>query len=311
MGPRVLITDIDLGDGELERDILVQRLDADVVVLQCRTADDVVAAVTELDPHALLVQWAPITQAVLDAAPSLQVISRFGIGLDMIDQTAAAARGIPVLNVPHYCTEEVALHAVALAFSLLRRLPQLDAELRAGTWDAARWAPDVLRLSTATVGLVGLGRIGRKVADAFAVWGARVLVHDPVQGDDPYPRVTLEELARSSDVISLHVPLLSETEHLVDAEFLARCDRRPILVNVSRGGLVDAAAVAAALASGGLAGAGLDVFATEPLPTDDALRAAPNTILTPHAARCSSAALPELRKLAALNVVHGLGKDLP
>lgn len=304
---KVLITDNDLGDSELESRVLRDGLDADVVVRACRTEADVLAAVSETQPDGMLVQWAPITRAVLESAASCRAISRLGIGLDMIDLEAAAARGIPVRNVPHYCTEEVATHAVALGLALWRRLPDLDAQVRGGRWEAAAAADSMSRLSESTVGLIGMGRIGRLVADAYAQWGATVVVSDPVSGDDPYERVSVEELAARAQLISLHAPLTAQTRNLVNDAFLARCTQAPILINVSRGGLHDSAAVASALADGRLSGAGIDVFITEPLPLDDPLRGAPHTILTPHAAWCSRQALPELRRLAALNLVEELG----
>jgi phosphoglycerate dehydrogenase-like enzyme len=300
----VLITDNDLGDSQLERLLLTEALGADVVVRQCRDEDEVVASVREVDPDAMLVQWAPVTRAVLEAAPRLQIISRFGIGVDMIDGDAAAEHGVAVANVPHYCVEEVATHAFALGLSLWRRLPQLDAGLRQGRWDAASEAPAIRRLSRSTVGLVGLGRIGRLVADRFASWGCRVIVADPVAGDDGYERVDLDRIADEADLISLHAPLLPGTSHLVGEAFLRRCRRRPIIVNTSRGGLIDSASLARALHEGVVAAAGLDVFDGEPLAVDDPLRGAPNTLLTPHAAWASEAALPDLRRETAENVVR-------
>jgi D-3-phosphoglycerate dehydrogenase len=306
MAVRVLITDLNLGDPEFEAGLLRAELGAEVTIRQCQTESDVLAAVTETSPHAILVQYAPVTAAVLAAAGECRIVSRFGIGVDMIDEAAARDRGIEVRNVSDYCLEEVATHAVAMGLSLWRQLPELDREVRAGGWDAAAAAPGIRRLSDSTVGLIGLGRIGRRVADAFAVWGSRILVHDPVQGDDPYPRVPLAQLAAESDLISLHVPLTAETRHIVDADLLAATRCRPIVVNVSRGGLVDTVALAAALEAGTIAGAGLDVFESEPLDPADPIRTAPRTLLTPHAAWCSDTALPALRAGAVWNVVDAL-----
>ncbi len=306
---RILITDLDLGDTNLERELVSRHLDAELVVRECRTEADVLDAVHESHPVAIITQWAPVTGAVMDAAPGCRVISRVGIGLDMIDLEAAAARGIPVKNVPHYCIEEVAMHAVAMGFSLWRHLPALDASLRGGEWDAASWAPLVKLLSDSTIGLVGMGRIGRIVADAYAQWGATVLVHDPVKGEDPFERVDLVELTRRSDLITLHAPLTAKTHHLIDASMLDSAEQAPIVVNVSRGGLVDTAALASALAQGQVSAAGLDVFESEPLSIDDPIRSAPNTIITPHAAWCSAAALPALRQGAVMNVVEVLTRS--
>lgn len=307
--PTVLLTDNDLGDRQMERELLEQELGATVVVADCVTEEDVLAALEGSSPDAIVTQWAPITARVLDAAPRCRMVSRIGIGVDMIDLDAARERGVFVQNVPHYCTEEVATHAVALALALWRRLPQLDAELRAGSWNAAASAPEISRLSEATVGIVGGGRIGMMVARAFEVWGARILVVDPVAGSDPYPRVSLAEIAEKCSIISMHAPLIPATHHMIDAAFLGSLTQRPVLVNTSRGGLIDLDAVVDALASGQLRGAGLDVFESEPLATDHAIRQARNTLLTPHAAWCSAEALPELREEAIMNVVRALSQE--
>lgn len=303
-GPTVLLTDNDLGDRQMERQLLEKELDAKVVIGNCVTEEDVIAAAAESAPHAIVTQWAPITARVLDAAPECRFISRIGIGVDMVDLVAAKERGVEVKNVPHYCTEEVATHAVSMALALWRRLPQLDAELRAGTWNAAASAPEISRLSEATVGIIGGGRIGMMVARAFEVWGARILVVDPVAGADPYPRVSLADIAEQCSMISMHAPLMESTYHGIDEAFLSSLKHRPVLVNTSRGGLVDVDAVVDALASGQLRGAGLDVFEVEPLSADHAIRRAKNALLTPHAAWCSAEALPELRVEAMMNVVH-------
>lgn len=308
-GPTVLLTDNDLGDRRMEVELLEERLGATVILAECLTEDDVIAAVTACAPDAIVTQWAPITARVLDAAPGCRIVSRIGIGVDMIDLAAARERGIPVQNVPHYCTEEVATHAVALALALWRRLPQLDAELRAGNWGAAASAPDISRLSEATVGIVGGGRIGMLVARAFEVWGASIVVVDPMQGSDSYPRVSLAEVAERCQIISMHAPLVDDTHHLIDREFLASLQHRPVLVNTSRGGLIDLDAVVGALAAGELRGAGLDVFEVEPLAADHPIRSAQNALLTPHAAWCSEAALPELRREAIMNIVRAFSDE--
>lgn len=309
--PVILLADNDLGERDFEVRLLEEHIPtASVVVADCRSEADVLAEVTDHQPHAIVTQWAPISAAVLDKLDRCQVISRVGIGLDMIDLEAADRRGIPVVNVPHYCTEEVATHAVAMALALWRRLPQLDSAVRSGEWNAAGTAPIIRRLSKSTVGLVGLGRIGTIVAGAFASFGARVIVHDPVQGDDAYERVPVETLARESDIISLHAPLTASTRHLVDGDFLVGCQRAPIIVNTSRGGLIDLDALVEGLESGKVAGAGLDVFEEEPLDISHPILGQANTILTPHAAWCSREALPELRRESILNVIRML-TDFP
>lgn len=306
MVPTILLTDNDLGDRALEVGWLRDELSAEVVVADCATADDVAEEVQRVQPDAIVTQWAPIDARTIALADRCKVISRIGIGVDMIDLAAAEAAGIEVRNVPHYCTEEVASHAVALALALWRRIPQLDAELRSGTWAAAPHAPLISRLSDATLGLIGCGQIGRLVAQAFQVWGTKVVIVDPAPGDDGFERVSLQELAERADIISLHAPLLAETHHIIDERFLNAVRRQPILINTSRGPLIDMSAAVAAVTDGRLRGLGLDVFEAEPLPANDPVRSAPSTIITPHAAWCSAEALPDLRRGAIQNVIDVL-----
>lgn len=307
MRPTVLLTDNDLGDRELEVGWLRAALDAEVIVADCRTAAEVREQVERFRPAAIVTQWAPIDAAAIASAEGCRVISRIGIGVDMIDLEAASRAGIPVRNVPHYCTEEVATHAVAMALALWRRLPQLDAEIRSGTWAAAAHAPRIDRLSGATLGLLGCGRIGTLVGRAFEAWGTRVIVVDPAPAADSWERVDLRGLAEQADIISLHAPLLPQTHHALDAELFAAMRRRPVLVNTSRGGLIDIDAAVAAVTAGRLRGLGLDVFDEEPLAHDHPVRSAPDTLLAPHAAWCSAQALPDLRRGAIDNVIEVLG----
>lgn len=305
MGLRVVITDTDLGSTEIERRVLQDGLgDVDLVVGSCATEDDVIALAADAD--ALIVQWAPVSARVMDHLTRCSLISRYGIGVDMIDVAAARAHGIAVRNVPHYCVEEVATHAVAALLTLWRRLPQLDASLRSGTWNAADVMRGVTRLSDATLGLVGLGRIGSAVGRAFAGLGAHVIAYDPYAGErSDVELVELPELAARADLISLHCPLTEQTRHLVDRAWLAHVKPTAVLVNTARGPLVDEDAVADALIRGALAGAALDVFAEEPLPLGHRLRQdVPNLLLSAHAAWCSAEALPALQAQAAHNVVE-------
>lgn len=300
---KILITDNDLGDCTLETEFLRSNLDAEVVLTQSRDEASLLATLKEHKPDALLVQYAPITKSVIANLPNVKIISRIGIGLDMIDLDAATEKGIVVKNVPYYCTEEVATHALALGLSLWRRIPQLDQELRAGVWAALKSAESIKRVSDSTIGLVGVGRIGGLLGKYFQGLGARVIAVDPFAGVDDFERVDLNTLAIESDLISLHCPLTADSHHLINSEFLAKVKKQPILINTSRGGLIDAHAVAGALKTGVLSGAGLDVFEKEPLPIDDELRQSPNLILTPHASWCSDKALPQLRREAVFNII--------
>jgi D-3-phosphoglycerate dehydrogenase / 2-oxoglutarate reductase len=221
-------------------------------------------------------------------------VVRYGIGYDNIDVAAAAEHGVPVSIVPDASSEEVASHAFALGLALSRRIPQGQAAIARGEW-AGSVPFDGPVLSDLRVGVIGMGRIGRRVATWWRDVGAQVLAHDPIAAFDEVPAATVEQILAGSDVVSLHVPLLDQTRHMISAETIARMPRGAVLVNVSRGGLVDEVALAAALTSGHLAGAGIDVFEQEPLPHDHPLRSAPNAVLTPHSAWKSSSSLAALQ----------------
>ena len=296
-----VITDLDLGGDAVERSVL-EPLGFEVARFECRNEDDVIACAQGAD--ALLVQWAPVTARVLAHVPSCQVISRYGIGVDMIDMEAAARHGVAVHNVPDYCIEEVATHSVAMFLALNRQIVALDRQVVAGGW-AARQVATPQRLSEMTVGVVGLGRIGARVASVLRGLGCgRVIGFDPVSAPDTVESVALDELLRDADAVLLHCPLVPSTRHMLGTDTLARMRPGALIVNVSRGGLIDETALADALTSGHIGGAALDVFSAEPLPTAAALRRAPNVIATPHAAWYSDHALPELQLLAARNVAR-------
>ncbi len=300
---RVLITDNDLGDSALESNLLKEHINAEVFVEQCKDEESVISAVEKHNPDALLVQFAPITRAVISKLANVKIISRFGIGLDMIDLDAAQAAGITVKNVPYYCTEEVATHALSLALSLWRKIPQFDGQVRSGSWSAIQYTNEIKRFSDSTIGLIGVGRIGGLLGSYFQALGARVIAVDPFVGANKFERVDLATLAAESDLISLHCPLTKDSAHIINTQFLEMTKKKPILINTSRGGLIDLVAVADALNSGRLSGAGLDVFEIEPLPLDDQIRQAPNTIITPHASWASVEALPQLRYDTVFNVI--------
>lgn len=250
-----------------------------------------------LAPESELVMVTPYGKLPADVVSRMgncKGIVRYGIGYDNIDVSAAKAVGVPVSIVPDASTEEVASHAFALGLALSRRIPTGQAAIAAGGW-AAQVPGDLPVLSELRVGVVGMGRIGRLVAGWWKAVGAHVSAYDPVAEFDDVERKTVDELIEQSDVLSLHVPLLEQTRHMISAESIARMKRGAIVVNVSRGGLIDEQALAEALTSGHLAGAGVDVFEQEPLPSESALRTAPNLIMTPHAAWKSKSSLDALQ----------------
>ena len=303
--PQVVITDSDLASTADEQ--VLREGGFATVRLAARTEADLVAALARTRADALIVQWAPVTAAVLDAAPACRFISRLGIGVDMIDVAAATGRGVAVANTPDYCIEEVAAHTLAMALSLLRGLGHYDAAVRRGEWAAAGPPPQACRPSATTIGVVGLGRIGARVAGQARSLGFEVVGCDPYATPQPGLRlVSFEELLRCSDLITLHAPLNSETSRLIRADTIAAMRPGALLVNTCRGGLVDESAIIEAMRSGQLAGVALDVFETEPLPADSGLRSRPNVLLTPHAAWYSTESLAELPVRAARQVVDFL-----
>lgn len=221
-------------------------------------------------------------------------VVRYGIGYDNIDVAAAAAHGVPVSIVPDASSEEVASHALALGLMLSRRIPTGQAAIARGEW-ASSVPFDSPVLSSLRVGVIGMGRIGLRVATWWRDLGAQVRAHDPVAAFDAVPAADVDDLIATSDVLSLHVPLTEATRHLLSADAIARMPRGAVLVNVSRGGLVDEHALADALRSGHLSGAGLDVFEHEPLPADHPLCSAPGAVLTPHSAWKSRSSLDALQ----------------
>lgn len=247
----------------------------------------------------------------LERMPGCLGVVRYGIGYDNIDVAAAAELGVPVSIVPDASSEEVASHALALGLMLTRRIPQGQAAIARGAWASA--VPfDSPVLSRLRVGVIGMGRIGRRVATWWRDLGADVRAHDPVAAFDAVPAADVDELIATCDVLSLHVPLTDATRHLLSADAIARMPRGAVIVNVSRGGLVDEHALADALRSGHLGGAGLDVFEHEPLAADHPLRSAPNAVLTPHSAWKSRSSLDALQAGAVARARRLLqGEDPP
>lgn len=247
-----------------------------------------------------------ISAAAIASLPDLRIVATCTVGFDHIDLDAARSAGVWVCNVPGAATEEVAVHAVAMALALIRHLPQFDRHVRAGGWDYLATG-DLQRPSTLTLGLVGMGRIGHRVAALAQPFFGRVIAHDPYTGDDAWPsgveRSELDEVFATADVVSLHVALTAESHGLVDRRRLGLMRGQSYLVNVSRGGLVDHDALLAALDNGTLAGAGLDVLSTEPPPPSDPLLSHPSVLLSPHVAFLSIDAERGYYRSQAENVV--------
>ncbi len=310
--PKVVITDHSFPGAAAERE-LVEGAGGILEIAQCRTEEDVIAACKGAD--ALLVQWAPITERVLRALPGLRAVVRYGIGVDNVDVGAARLLGVAVANVPDYCIDEVADHTVALAVSLGRQLAATDRRLRAGNWRITPPSPMPPFREMSFV-VVGLGRIGRAVLARAGAFGFRLAAHDPAVPPGAFQEagarsLSLGDAFAEADILSLHVPLAAGTRHLVTMGRLRAMRRTALLINTSRGGLVDTVALAAALDEGLIAGAGLDVFEEEPLPPSHPLLRCPGAVLTSHTAWYSEASVVRLQRLAAEEAVRAvLGEPL-
>jgi len=310
--PKILYADNDYPNIDLERDLFA-RAGIEIVTAQCKTEDDVISHGRGC--AAVLLQYAPITARVLAGLPEVGLISRIGAGFDTIDTDACASAGVWVGNSPDYGVGEVSTHALALALSMLRNIVAYDRDIRKGEWHFLS-SGTLPRTGTLMLGIVGLGRIGKRMAHISRNVFKRVVAYDPHIIDGDFPAyveraATLHDLARQADVISLHTPLNHETRGLIDAKFFGAMKRGSYLVNTARGAVVALPDLVAALADGVFAGVGLDVLPAEPVPAGSPLLRDPRVILTPHAAFYSLDAEVELRRKAAQNIVTWLGTGRP
>ena len=308
--PRVLYTDQDYPDVALERGVF------DAAGIECiaanhKTEDAIIAAGRDYD--AFLTQYAPITERVLMALPRLGIVSRVGAGYDTVDTAACARHGVWLANSPDYGVGEVATHALALTLALVRNVVGYHRDIHAGQWHYLS-SGRLRRVADMTLGIVGLGRIGKRMAHISRNVFKRVAAFDPYLIDGDFPayveRADLATLFAQSDVVSLHMPLNDETRGMIDAGVLGRIRAGSYLVNTARGAVVNIDDLLSALDNGILAGAGLDVLPVEPV-ADRRLLGHPKVILTPHAAFFSEQSEVELRRKAAQNIVSWVRTGRP
>lgn len=268
---------------DLAADALALLQDYEVVYAGGKPSEaDIVTLCKQHDPVAIIVRYSKVGAAAMDAAPSLKVISKHGSGTDTIDKVAAAERGIQVVAAAGANAAAVAEHAIALLLACAKSVVALDARMRAGHWDKSTHKS--LELEGRTIGLIGLGAIGARVARIAQALGMRVLGYDPYAKalPDGVQAVVLEAIWRESDVISLHCPLTDDNQQLINAKTLAACKKGVILINTARGGLVDETALLDAVRSGQVGGAGLDSFALEPMTAGHPFQAQARILLSPH-----------------------------
>lgn len=264
------------------------------------------------DADAILARLGTITGRVIEHAPRLRIIARHGVGVDAVDMEAATRRGIVVTTTGSENAAAVAEYTFALLLALLRKVVRADGEMRSGAW--SRDPLVGAELDGRTLGIVGLGAIGRRVARQAMGFGMRVLAADPhllTSGDAQIELTSLEDLLPRADVVTLHTRLTADTAHLIDARTLALMKPGACLVNTARGELVDERALVEALSSGALAGAALDTYEHEPLPADSPLRKLPNVVLSPHVAGQTEEALVRVATSAAQAILDDFAGRRP
>jgi len=316
---RILVTDYPWPQLDIETEIATQ---AGYELVSgpgvAGSAAEIEALIANHNPVGIMTCWAQVSAAAIALPSNLRIVARLGVGLDNIAIDAATARGAWVTNVPDYCVEEVSDHAVALLLDHFRGIVSFDREAKRGQWNPA--SAKLRRISTLTVGIVGFGRIGKATARKLSQgFGCRVLAYSPTllhdfsngaAVSDGVFAAELAELQQQADAIVLHMPLTATNKNLIDDAFARACMRQPLLINVSRGGLVDNAALVRALDARCFSAAALDVVEGEPAPPM-AIIGRPDVVVTPHIAFSSDASLAELRRRCTEEVVRVLRGEPP
>ena len=311
---KVVITDYSFDEIDLERNVLAP-LGCRLEALKAGRDQALIDLVKDAD--AVITQFAPVNAAVIAAMEKAKVIVRYGIGVDNVDLKAAAAKNIPVCNVPDYCIDEVADHTLALMLAATRQIVPCNNVIKAGQWKLAVPLAALHALKDMTVGLVAFGRIGREVAARLKGFKCRILVFDPaVPAADVKAAgcvaASLDEVLAQSDLLSLHCPSTEKTKYMINAQSIAKMKKGAILVNASRGTLVDTPALVAALQSGQLSAAAMDVTDPEPINPDNPLLKLDNVVITPHYASATPQSVKKLRTDAAGIAAKALrGEKLP
>lgn len=308
---KVLVTDYEYKTLEYEEKVLAE-IDAELLKAQCKTEEEVIEAAKEVD--ALLVQYAPIGRKVFAALPRLKAVARYGVGLDVIDLEAATEHGVYVVNVPDYCEDEVSDHTLALLMACTRKVVLLNNDVKGGNWDFNISKP-IFRLRGKTLGIVGFGKIPRKLAEKAKVFGLEIFVYDPfvnkeVEEEYGVKLLELDELMKRADFVSIHVPLNKNTRHMISTHEFELMKESAFIINTARGPVIDEKALINALKDNKIAGAALDVIEEEPIAKDSSLLEMDNVIITPHVAWYSEEAQVELQTKAAQGVADVLlGKE--
>ena len=312
--PKVVLSAFPMIDPETYRELLDSAVDepVDIEVAELGSTENLIAAAADADAVVTDINT-PVTAEALERL-DLDLVVRSAVGVDNIDVAAAAANGVTVTRVPDYCTDEVATHSVSLLFAALRSLKRYDDAVVAGGWSWEDGRP-VHRVSASTIGFVSFGPIARRAAEQIGGFGAELVAYDPfVEADEMaeygVEKIEFDELFDRADHVGVYAPLTDATRGMVDADALDRLGEHSVLVNVSRGPVVDADALLDALEAGDIKGAGLDVLTEEP-PEDDPLVGRDDTIVTPHAAWYSEEARDDLNRSAAADVAAVFNGEVP
>ncbi|MEP6988141.1 MAG: C-terminal binding protein [Chloroflexota bacterium] len=306
---KVVITDFGSPENELEANELKNSgLDIELVRLNAKTPQELLPHVADAD--GLIVQWTNISREVIGALQKCKVISRYGIGVDMIDLAAAGEHGIPVCNTPDYCIDEVSTHTLSFLLALNRNIVAQNHHVHAGKWGSPNPVPPS-RLSTQTLGIIGMGNIGRVVVQKAKPFVQKIVVFDPYltaekAAESGAEKVELNDLLHRSDFVSIHCPLTEETRHLISSEQLKLMKPTAYLINMARGPIVDQKALYQALVDKTIAGAALDVLEQEPPAADDPLVKLDNVIITAHLSSWSAESFVQLRQDVVRNIVDVL-----
>lgn len=305
---KAVVSDHDYPDLEIERSVL-EPIGAEVVAANCQSGGKALLKYAR-DADAILQQYAQIGKEVIDELDRCKVISRYGTGVDILDVEECRRKGILVTNVPYYCVDEVADHALTLALTLMRRIPTYVDSVRKGKWHWANSGIPIHRFSSMTFGVAGFGKIGRNLLKKAGAFKFRRIAYDPYvdsffMEEEGVTKVSFDELIKNSDILCLQVPLSDRTRHMIGEKELRDMKSSSVLINTSRGPLVDNDALARALKDGWIASAGLDDIEDEPAKKEkweyekNELLKLENCLITPHAAYYSEESIEEARRTAA------------
>lgn len=309
---KVVITDYEYPNVDQERKIITD-FGAQLDACHLKTPEEIAAKVEDAD--AVIVQYADITKEIIARMKHCKIIIKYGIGVNNIDSDAAAAKKIYVCNVPDYGVDEVSNHAIAMLLALAKKLPIVTKTLKNGEWGYGSTVP-LFRLQGSTLGLIGIGRIPSLIARKMSNFGMRILAFDPyVSKEEAKKRgaelADFETLCKKSDFISIHCPLTPSTTHIFNWETFKMMKKTAFIINTARGPVIEESALVEALKTGEIAGAGIDVYESEPIARDHPLLQMGQVIATPHCAWYSEEAITTLQRKVAEEVVNVLSGNRP